>query len=157
MKRGFSLFELLIVLSLFVILALLAGQVFFAALRGTAKTEVVRDVRQNAGFAVSVMERQLRNALKVESCDGTQVTYLDQDGFSTSFSCVGGTDSYIASGGARLTTPDVVVPSCSITCPVVSGTASVIEIDFSLEQKSGIRAEETAAYSVSTRVILRNQ
>lgn len=153
-NRGFTLFEMIVAIGIFIVLVLLSGQVFFATLRGSTKTEVVREVRQNADFAVSVMERQLHNAANVKVCDGTQVSYFDQEGVLTSFSCVSGADSYIASGGARLTNPDVAVASCSITCP----QTGVVEISFTVRQKAtSPRPEEAGSYSVSTRVNLRNQ
>ncbi|MBI2590674.1 MAG: prepilin-type N-terminal cleavage/methylation domain-containing protein [Candidatus Blackburnbacteria bacterium] len=164
-KSGFSLLEILVVLSLFVLVALLANQIFFSALRGASKSEATTLVKQNGNYALSVIQRNLYNSRGIITCaagaTGTSITYFDADGRQASFSCVnaGGTgDSYIASGSARLTSEDVsVTSSCSITCdPSPPGTPREVIVSFELKKRTGERVEEKAAFPFQTRVVLRN-
>lgn len=159
MKKGFSLIEILVVLSVFVLLVFISNQIFFSTLRGTSKTQATTAVKQNGNYAVSVIQRSLRNSKRLVSCTATfeRVDYYDADGNQTFFSCVGvGTeDAYIASGSARLTSEDVKVTACTISCKV-SAVPQETEINFTLEKKGAARVEEKAAFDFKTRVVLRN-
>lgn len=154
---GFALLEMLVVLSIFGLVVALASQIFFSALRGTVKTEALTRVKQNGNYALSVMQRALRNSKGNIECSDQSVTYSDALGNRTSFSCLGagGSDGYIASGSARLTGSDVRVSSCVITCaPAI--LPREVEISITLEGKDSFRAEEKVSLPFYTRVTLRN-
>lgn len=157
---GTTLFELLIVLTLFVVVVAVANQVFFTTLRGSTKSEVTAEVKQNANFAASVMERALHSASFIVSCTSTQITYLDADGVQSTFSCQDlGDAGYVASGSARLTQDTVAVTSCNFSCPSESGVTTSVLLNMTLRQArggAGLRPEEKAIYDLQTRVLLRN-
>lgn len=160
-KNGFTILEILVVLSLFVLIALLANQVFFSALRGTSKSDATTLVKQSGNYALSVMQRNLYNSRGITGCSSDRVTYLDADGNQTYFLCVPAagtaTDGYIASGSARLTTEDVVVTSCSVTCsPSLPETPREVSVLFELKRAIGERVEEKSTLPFQTRVVLRN-
>lgn len=158
-SRGVSLVELMFVVAIFVVVSLLVNQVLFATFRGSSKSAVGTNVKQNANHAVSVIDRALHSAASIISCNNNIVTYLNSEGVTSSFSCVSVGDSgYVASGSARLTSPDVTVSSCSITCQGEGGSLSVVVIDMTLRQagSAGLRVEEKGSFSVKTRVLLRN-
>ncbi len=158
-QRAFTLIELLVAFSVFVVLALFTTQSFFSILQGRSKTEVSRIVRQEADYVVSVMERNLRAALAITSCSSTNISYMDFDGNSAAFSCqnVGGSDSYMASGSARLTTSSVAITSCSFTCSPPTNPSQVT-LSFTVKQSQPAAGpRETAEISVSSQVQLRNQ
>lgn len=155
-KDGFTLIELLVALVIFVVLAFFATQSLANILQTRTKAEATRAVRQEADYVISVMERRLREATSVTCVSPTQINYVDPDGVSSSFSCIssGGQDSYIASGSARLTTRDIAVSSCVLTC---SG-GSQVGINLGIRQSSSTTdPRETSSISVSSQVILRNQ
>lgn len=159
-SSGTTLFELLIVLTVFVIVVAIANQVFFSTLKGSSKSEVTSFVKQEANYAASVIERALHSASSVVSCDGTSVTYLDADGRQTSFSCENvGDAGYVASGSARLTSDKVAVASCSFSCSSDSGVTTAVILDMFFRQAAtgaGLRPEEKSLYQLKTRVLLRN-
>lgn len=158
--RGTSLFELLIVLTLFVIVVGVANQVFFSTLRGSGKSEVTALVKQEANYAASVIERALHSANSVVSCESRKVTYLDPTGRQATFSCEDvGSQGYVASGSARLTSENVVVTACSISCSTESGVTTAVLFNMSFAQArggAGLRPEEKSTYDLQTRVLLRN-
>lgn len=162
LKRGISLIEILIVITIFAVLGILATRGVLLTLRGTRKSESLGKVRENINYALAVIERQIRNAGSVSPCPNTNplvLNYADGNGASTSFSCVnvGPTGGYIASGSARLTSTDVSVTSCSFSCaptPLGSTTLPSVTIDVTA-QNPGASSIETAQVSATTTIFLR--
>lgn len=142
------------------VIVAVANQVFFSTLRGSGKSEVTGNVKEEANYAMSVIERALHSASSVVSCDGTSVNYLDTNGRQSSFSCRDiGDAGYVASASARLTSGKAAVASCSITCSEESGVTTAVLFDLTFRQAGsglGLRPEEKAVYDLKTRVLLRN-
>lgn len=160
MKKGFSLIEILVVLSVFVLLVFISNQIFFSTLKGTEKTQAITAVKQNGNYAVSVIQRSLRNSKGLVSCTTTanKIDYYDADGKQTFFSCVGmggPGDAYIASGSARLTSEEVKVTRCEVICRTTT-TPQEVEVNFTLEKKGAIRVQEKAIFDFKAKVVLRN-
>lgn len=157
MKKGFSLIEILIVLSVFVLLVFISNQIFFSTLRGTSKTQAITAVKQNGNYAVSIIQRSLYSSRGLVSCTADRVNYYDADGKQTFFSCsqLGTDNAYIASDSARLTSEDVKVTVCTVLCKV-SAAPQEVELNFTLERKDAIKIQEKAAFDFKTRVVLRN-
>lgn len=155
-QKGFSLLEILVVLTVFVIIAAIANQVFFSTLRGTSKSEATSLVKQNGNYAISVMDRSLKNAQRLTECLADRVSYLDAAGTQASFACIGtgGSDGYIASDSGRLTSDQVTLTKCAMSC--TAGSPSEVIFDFTLAKKAGNRTEEQSTFDFSTRVTFRN-
>lgn len=117
-----SLIEILIVISIFAVIGLLSTRSIFLTLRGARKSESQVKVRENLNFSLAVLERQIRNAERITcTASPTLLTYTALEGVQSTFSCVtAGTDTYIASGAARLTSNEISLTSCSITCTQTS-------------------------------------
>jgi prepilin-type N-terminal cleavage/methylation domain-containing protein len=126
-NKGFSVIELLVAVSLFVTLSAVLIQSVVQSLGTSQKVGAESAVRDNLNFAGDVVVRNLRNAKSITSvCDGsslTSISYLDQNSVAGSFTCVSGQSPYLGSGStnARLTSDDVIITSCRITC-TQSGT-----------------------------------
>lgn len=154
--RGFTLIELLVALVVFVVLAAFATQSLANILQTRTKAEVTKSVRQEADYAVSVLERHLRGARSLSCPTLTSVTYVDPDGKPGSFSCVnpGADNAHIASGSARLTTTGVLLTTCTFVCP----NPSQVDFSFSLRQaRASSDPREKSEISVSGTVTLRNK
>lgn len=170
-KTGFTLIEILVVVGILGIIAFIGTNMFFTILKGSTKTRVLAEVKQNGNYALGVMERMIRNARKIEECqvsaDHIKIQNPDEDW--TDFLCCG-SPSLIASesGGltcsdsgienARLTSSNVQV-SCGtfISCTQATGGPPVITINFTLSQLgSPPRPEEQARVDFGTTVTLRN-
>ena len=153
MNKGMSLIEILIAVTIFAVLGIITTSAIALTLKGSKKSESSLKVRENIGYSLSVIERQLRNADSISACNSTSVNYLDSLGNSASFSCIG---NYIASGSAmiRLTSDEIAVTSCSFTCELGGSTSPSVSV--SLEacdaQSTGI---DGASITISTKVFLR--
>lgn len=131
-SKGYSIIEMLVVIFVFSLLAVVATQSVALVLKGTAKSENISEVRANVEYAMSVMERSLRNAQQLDSAfdcvvnHGTSykaVGYLDENGIGQSFSCndSNASDQHIVSSAynSRLTNTNANL-DCSVgvfTCP----------------------------------------
>ncbi|MBI2103913.1 prepilin-type N-terminal cleavage/methylation domain-containing protein [Candidatus Woesebacteria bacterium] len=160
--RGYSLFELMVVMTLFAILMLVATQSLLLSLKSSTKSESLGRVKENLEYVISVMERQLHSAKSVYACTPTCISantkrldYINQDGIASFFSCTIGADGYIASGSARITSDEVAISDCSFTCCQQTGTPPEVMIKVSAEDKTSSTGEQKARATTETRVLLR--
>lgn len=159
---GVSLFEIIIVVAIFAVIAVLTTRSTFLTLRGSRKSDSQIKVKENLEYALNVVERQIRNADLINStCDGSslgRIDYADSGGVLSFFSCEdrGGTSGYIASGSARLTSSEVNLTSCSFICTSQEGSVPAeIVVNLTAKDTSAVDVESTSV-STSTRIFLRN-
>jgi prepilin-type N-terminal cleavage/methylation domain-containing protein len=157
--QGFSLLEILVVVTVFSILAILTTQAVLLTLRGSKKSESLTKVRGNIDYSLAVIERNIRNAESIEECPNSDtriISYLDEDGVLTSFSCASDDDGgYIASDSGRLTSSEVDVIVCSFECEDLAGdTNPAITISISARDAS-LSAMEGGEITISTKIFLR--
>lgn len=161
---GFTLVEMLVALMIFSILGILVTRTLVLSLRGVRKSESIALVRENVSFAMGIMEQHLRNAkdLDCTGIPGSTLNYIDSYGNSASFGCVDdGTDIYIASNSAQLTSDEVAITntncriftSCTEMDPVNDVPDSVtIEIQASTVESVGAEGFQVSS---QTKVLLR--
>lgn len=162
-KRGFTLLEILISMSIFAIIVVMGSGLFIAILRGAAKSRIIQEVKQSGDYATSVMERLIRNARDITACDSDSITIEGPDGGVTTFGFFTDPSYLIASQSgsltpaqARLTSDEVKLTSGSFSCTPALDPARVT-IQFTLEQaQEEARFEEAATVSFQTTVTLRN-
>ena len=159
--QGFSLLEILVVITVFSILAILTTQAVLLTLRGSKKSESLTKVRGNVDYSLAVIERNIRNADAIVNCSGSSdsstVLYIDENGVETSFSFVDGVDGgYIASASGRLTSNEVDVTSCSFECEEGVGEVNPA-ITISITARDAVlSAMEGGEITISTKIFLRN-
>lgn len=157
---GFTLLEMLVVITIFSALGILVTRSVLLTLGGGQKTENLVRVRENLNYAQGVIVRQLRNANSISDCtnsDTSSIQYVDQNGNTSSFSCVGIGKGlgYVASNSAELTDSNINVTSCSFTC--VLGTAATpdsITINLQAQDASSsgvLNSQVTTTTEVSLR------
>ncbi len=157
--KGFSLIEILIVITIFAVIGLLATRSIFLTIRGAKKSDSLVRVRENVNYSLSVIERQLRSAEGV-TCpnpSSSVLNYVSLEGTASSFSCVvSGTDRYIASGSARLTSSDISVTGCSFACTQydINNPPSVNITVVASDNES--QSVEKGSVSIQTQIVLRN-
>lgn len=157
MKKGFTLLEILISITIAGAVGVLIAQVFFTTARSNTKTELLKDVKQNGEYAMGIMERMIRSALRVEStCSETGTTLstieiLNPNGDITTFGCFLDPDANvtrIASTSATgvmeyLTSSNITIGgdtcadtdnSLSFVCTSYPDQPSKVTISFSLSQ-----------------------
>ena len=166
--RGFTLMEMIVVIALLGVVGMMAVNIFFTSLRGSTKAETLKEIKQNGDFAISAMERMIRNAQEVTStCSGSSssITIRNPDHYRTTFSC----GSRIASISADLVPPvityltssKVYVADCYFICNNLGSTPEEVMIHFVLSETGAatptpVRPEERASATFETTVSLRN-
>jgi len=79
--KGFTLIEILVSVSIVGILSLVISQAFFTTLRSNAKTELMKEIKQNGDYAMQTMVRLIQNAGGVsQPCGGTSLNFSNIDG-----------------------------------------------------------------------------
>lgn len=168
---GVSLFEIVIVVGIFAMVAVLTTRSTFLTLRGSKKSDSQIRVKENLEYGLSVIDRQLRNAdLITSTCNGgtplpcnsttwSRIDYADTNGTASFFACndVGPTSGYItASGSARLTSNEITITGCSFVYTPQDGSVPpgvTISVAGSDLQTTGV---ESSRVTLSTQVFLRN-
>jgi prepilin-type N-terminal cleavage/methylation domain-containing protein len=157
--QGFSLLEILVVITVFSILAIMTTQAVLMTLKGSKKSESLTKVRGNVDYSLAIIERNIRNADSIDECpnpDTSIISYQDEDGLTTSFSCAEEDDiGYIASASGRLTSSEVNVTSCSFVCEEAVGeTNPAITVSISA-QDAVLSVLEGGEITISTKIFLR--
>jgi prepilin-type N-terminal cleavage/methylation domain-containing protein len=108
-QLGFTLLEMLVVITLTVILSVSAASLFFTTLVGNTKKESLSTVKQEGDYTISQLEFLLRNAVSLvppvaASCTNnmSSITFKLNDGGITTLSKINGK---IASQSASSATP----------------------------------------------------
>lgn len=157
-KEGFTLIEIMVVATTLVILNIISVSILFAILRASIKTEMIKNAKQDGNYALSIMERMIRNAKKLNSVctsNSSSIEIVNPDALSTTFSF---TDVNIASVSAQtdnLISSGYDVSDYGFDC--VSGDLPSIAIYFTLSKgAASLRTQDRAKISFKTTVSLRN-
>lgn len=152
--------ELLVVISIFSVIIVISTQAIVLTLRSSRKGESLITVRENIDYAFAVMERHIRSAEDI-TCSANKriLNYTDKWGEPASFSCIGGSAGYIASGSARITSDEVKINCNSVNsifdCNLSAGDAPP-SVDIAVTgTKTGESAVEGAEVTSSTKILLR--
>ena len=171
-QKGFTLIELLVVTAIILVIIGAVSNSFFSSLRGSTKTTLLNEAKQNGDYALSIMERMIRNAVDVTSvCGGVSqntLTITNLDGGLTTFACPSAPEVRIASSSATqtgyLTSNKVMVleSNCEFSCSQSSSMSSkIVKIKFTIQQLTttpGItpRPEDQTSINFETSVVVRN-
>ena len=160
-KKGISLIEILVTVTVFTILGVLVTTIVFLTLRSTNKSSSSIKIRDNVNYLLSIIQRQLRSAQSITNCpnleDTSHIEYIDEDGNLGSFRCEISEDlGYIASGSARLNTEDIDITSCSFEC-IEGATGSPPSVTVTVVAEDTISSlVERGRFSSTTKIFLRN-
>jgi len=177
MKKGFTLIELLVAMAIISGLGIMIAQAFFTTTRSNTKVEKLTDVKQNGDYALSVMERMIRNARVLTAVctdDGStpvsSVAIENPDGGTTTLQCLlsdsvtriasvssFGTE-YLTSNAVSLGGSTCDGDSFTFYCTSVAQVSKTLKINFSLSQKGTPTDQfEKASTQFQTSVGLRSQ
>lgn len=160
-KRGFTLIEMLIALAVFSMLGVMATVILVGALQGAKKAAAVALVKNEGSRVINTMTQMLKYSTSVTLCGGNSVTFQPRTDTSNPavFACLppGAGPYYIASNSANLTSGNVEMTSCNISCDVPDVLAKQVNINFTLQMKNATFATENADTTFKTQIELRNQ
>lgn len=152
---GFSLIEMLVVMSLFVVVTYVVGQALFSTIKGNVKSDTTIRVKQNGTNAISVMDRALHSAKSVVCTTAQKLTYTDTAGVNGTFECSG---NNILQNTSSLLPTDVWAGSCNFTCTLEGGATTVnLSITFTQAVVANQRVEEKISVPLQTKIRLRNR
>lgn len=161
--KGFTLLETLITAAITATVGILIAQVFFTTTRTNTKTELLKDLRQNGQYAVDIIERMLRNAIRVESdCSAEGISlraleFANPDGNTTTIECkmdgqgvtriastsADGVSDYLTNGSVTLGGASCADAENTLrfSCTQIAGELPKVTVEFSLAQ-SGSPADQ---------------
>ena len=132
-------------------------------MRSQLKSELLKEVKQNGDYAMSVIEMMLKNAADVTLGCGTssnELTIMNPDGFPTAFTCTEG--DKIASNSQSLTSDKVVIYNCAnafrVVCPAPAVSPKYVFVAFKIQQAgSGLMPTpgSTVSLEYQTTISLR--
>ena len=162
-QKGFSLIEVLVAIVMFTLLAVVATQTTVESLRGSRVSDAGTQVRENMEYALSVLERHVRNASSVVTvCDGstqTTLTYLNEKGRQATFLCLtDATGGYLASNSAavRLTASNITLTGCNFVCTRPGGVNNAPQVTVNLSGRStSTDSLSRGIVNMSSSIILR--
>jgi len=161
-EKGFTLIEMLVVTAVFMLLGVLLVSSLFSILKSNTKAELMKEIRQSGGYALSVMSRIITNGIITDadcSAANSSIVVKNPDGGETTFEC-GGDPAYIASNSAQLTsTQQVKISSCSnvFQCETIGENVRKVTISFVLiQQGSSPRPEDQAQQTFQKVIVVRN-
>lgn|SRR3989338_2315754 len=170
-KQGYTLIELLVVITLVSILGTLTTEAFLLGIRAQAKSEIAKEVKQNADYVGQVIDHMVRNAVDIIDIEEGQcnnnsqsLTIKNRDGYYTTFDC---SDQTMASISGLFPEPTIMqslsgnrvkVDSCNfrIVCPTPPINPKYIFLNFIMSQTgSDLPKEQQASLEYQTTVSLR--
>lgn len=174
-KKGFTLLEMVVSISIVALVAVVLSQIFIVTLRTNAKTEISKDMKQNGELALESMVRMIQRAKSIATTcasSGTTVqslTIVNNDDGETTYGCVAdGTAMRLASSSASatkyLTSSNVTLggTTCSestleFVCYGAAGLPGSVTISFQLSH-SGMSfvSFEQSSESFQTTATMRN-
>lgn len=174
---GFTLIEIIVAVVILATLSALISQVFFSSSISNTKTELLKEIKQNGDFALTVMSDGIRNTYSIESpcpeagATDTYISIKNPNATITTYACVGdvdiiriasisGTDLGNVSARKYLTTSDITVAqnSCFFTCTKMSSSPAVVSISYTLSQVGmPLNLFEQGSVKFKTQATLRNE
>jgi type II secretory pathway pseudopilin PulG len=179
MNKGYTLIELLVVMVVMITVGVIIASILVSALRGSSKTTVVEEVRNNGNFTILQMGKMIgfaqaflgvstdgvnyiTNCTSVPSPRYTHIKIKSFDDRETVFSCNNlANPPTIASNSASFINTNKVSldpNSCYFTCSQINiSEPPVIGINFTLSQRGNPGFfEQRATIPFQTSVTMRN-
>lgn len=152
LRKGYTLAELLAVISIFVIITGVVISIVSSTFRGSARTKITTEVSQNGQYAIDQIREIISDSRNVLAVNGTSIddctasptsassiTLKRIDGGTTIISCekINNVDTIASNSASMINNGSVKALSCSFSCTqIVSDPYSIprIDVSFNLSQ-----------------------
>ncbi len=182
-QKGYTIIELLAVLVVMVSVGVVITSVLFTSLRGTGKSTITNEIRQNGNYAINQMSRMIEfsQIFGGVSTDGinysancvpevppsptpspaivqySHIKVTSFDNVETIFSCSGDPLTIASNGASLVDSERVAVTACYFTCTqVVLTEPPIINIYFTVSDKNANLVENQAVIPFETAVSMKN-
>ena len=167
-QRGFTLLEMLVSVAIIAMVSVVLSQVFISTIRTNAKTEILKEVKQNGDLAIESISRMVQNAKSISCPTATSLLIVNPDGGSTTIGCAldatttrlastSATTVYLSSKSVTLGGTDCASSTLQFTCTATTGLPSHVAVSFRLAQiGTPVDQFERASESFQTSVTMRN-
>ena len=153
---------MLVVLSIVSLISVFGLNFFVTTLKGSAKSTVTAEIKQNGNYALDVMSYYIRNASAITACSSSSISVRQWDNSEVTFTLVNtdpNINSYIASNSSILTNTnqDNGVSVTDLTFVCSENTPPEVKINFTISQTAWApnRKENQASVDFQTTVALR--
>lgn len=164
---GYSIIEMLIAVGVFAIVGIVITNSLASSFKNSQKTNSISNVKSNVDYAMSTMERLLRNAVSIDTTNSTptRLVYEDEYGNSDMFFNCDSSGGFIASGSAtlgtniRLSSTNTVIDCTGVVFtypPSSPGVPQIVEMTLTGSDSTTGTGVEGASVTSKSRVILRN-
>lgn len=170
-NRGYTIAELLAVISILVIISGIISGILYSTLRGSNKTRITTEVSQNGSYVVSVLSSIITDSNSVTQINGgdisdctaspvgDSITLERLDGEFTTLSCAGNTISSNSVSLINTNQVQIEEGSCSFSCAQLSDdpyAVPMIQFTFRVKDKDSAFFENQAGATFESSVSLRN-
>ncbi len=170
-RNGYTIIELLAVMSILVVLAGIISGILYSTLRGSSKTRITTEVTQNGNYVISVLTNLISlstsvtqiGGVDIQDCtaspSGTSISLKSLEGDEYIISCSG---NNISSGSASLINTNIVqirTDSCRFYCNQKAAdpySIPIVGVELVVEDKSTGLFESKSSSFFRTSVSMRN-
>ena len=73
---GFTFVEILVTAGIIALMSGIAAQIFISSSRNGAKSDLIRNIKQNGEFSLEVITRMIQSAKRITACSGVSAPTL---------------------------------------------------------------------------------
>lgn len=168
-NSGFTIIEMLTVIGIFAVVGTMSVNILFSMMKATSKAAEINKIKQSGDYALSIMERIIRNASSITSgctngVPSSSLTIKSVENNNSNIYIINLDTSGIAyqlnpPGGAvqnLINTSDISITGTpQFVCQVGSNEPTLIQIQYSLASKN-LTGKEQVTIPFVTSISLRN-
>lgn len=157
-KGGFTLIEVLVVIMLFAVIAVVTTQSLIRIIGNTASSSSSTRARENLEYALSVVDRSVKNAKQINSCTSSpmRVEYVSHENQIESVECTTFGNGNIEHNGEPLISNEVEVSTCTLTCITPAGGSIPSGVQIHLGGSDAEGSYETPPIQLQTTIMMRS-
>ena len=171
--KGYTIAELLAVMSILIVISGVITGILYSTLRGSNRVKITTEVTQNGTYALGFMTRAINDSRNIVSIGGTPIADCTADpnpsGKSIVIKRIDGATTEFECSGAELTVDNVSLintdqiqsdlASCTFSCTQTTDdlySVPIINIEFKLEDRDATLPEARSSSTFKTSVLLKN-